>query len=69
MTVLWEHLGMLDNLAYRRKWETKLAWYQANGITPMGDVVGPRGVLMTTDDTDGVDSEEWSKLARSVLLG
>jgi hypothetical protein len=69
MTVLWEHLGMLDNLRYRRKWETKLAWYQANGITPMGDAVGPRGVLITTDDREGVNSEEWVKLARSVLLG
>jgi len=68
MTVLWEHLGMLDKLTYRRKWETKLAWYQANGVTAVGDAIGPRGVLMTTDDRDGVDSEEWAHFARSVLL-
>lgn len=30
-TWYWEHLGMLDRPAYRRRWEAKKAWYEANG--------------------------------------
>jgi len=66
MTVLWEHLGMLDNLKYRRKWEIKRAWYEANGVAPVGQSA-KRATLMTTEDAEGVDSEEWEALARSVL--
>lgn len=27
-TYFWEHLGMLDHNDYRRRWETKKAWYE-----------------------------------------
>lgn len=65
-TVIWEHLGMLDNPKYRRKWEIKRAWYEANGVAPVGEP-STRATLMTTEDTAGVDSEEWESLARSVF--
>lgn len=66
MTVLWEHLGMLDNLKYRRKWEIKRAWYEVNGVAAVGEPA-TRATLMTTEDTEGVDSAEWEALARTVL--
>lgn len=36
ITVYWEHLGMLSNPAYVRRWEKKLAWYKAMGMEPNG---------------------------------
>lgn len=69
MTVLWEHLGMLDQPRYRRTWETKLAWYRGNGVAPASDIPGPRGALVITEDREGVQSDQWKDLARSVLLG
>jgi AAA domain/UvrD-like helicase C-terminal domain len=66
LTVLWEHLGMLDNLKYRRKWEIKRAWYETNGVAAVGEPA-TRATLLATEDTEGVDSEEWEALARSVL--
>lgn len=66
MTVLWEHLGLLDNAQYRRKWELKRAWYEANGVLPAGAATA-RATLLTTEDTGGVDSEEWADTARSLL--
>jgi hypothetical protein len=50
--IIWEHLGMLDRPDYRRSWERKLAWYEANGWV--------EGVnLFTTAEVDGrLDSTE-----------
>lgn len=66
VTVLWEHLGMLDNVNYRRKWEIKRTWYRVNGVVPV-DEPAARATLMATDDSEGVDSAEWEALARSVF--
>lgn len=30
--IVWEHLGMLHREDYRRGWEWKLRWYEANGF-------------------------------------
>jgi hypothetical protein len=66
MTVLWEHLGLLDDVQYRRKWELKRAWYEANGVLPAGAATA-RATLLTTEDTSGVDSEGWAEAARSLF--
>lgn len=66
MTFLWEHLGMLNDPKYRRNWEAKRAWYEENGIASVVERA-TRATLITTDDTEGVDSEEWAELARTVL--
>lgn len=63
--VYWEHLGMLDDPDYAADWERKRAWYSVYGITEEG---GPRGVLLTTDDRDGVDIRKWEERAASVLF-
>ena len=47
-TYYWEHLGMLDNAFYRRRWNQKLSWYVAVGISPIENGGGPRGTLITT---------------------
>ena len=30
-TYYWEHLGMLSNASYKRKWQAKLVWYASHG--------------------------------------
>lgn len=46
----WEHLGMLQRPSYRRKWETKLAWYRNNGVKPDDEGGGQDGTLVITKD-------------------
>jgi hypothetical protein len=54
-TWLWEHLGMLGDAEYERKWNLKLAWYRENGIDLVERGGGPNGTLITTSETDGID--------------
>lgn len=69
-TVLWEHLGMLHRSSYRRKWESKLAWYRANGVLPDEEVGGPNGTLVTTrDGADGSISSADIEAIIDRLLG
>lgn len=50
----WEHLGMLGDPDYRRRWDGKLAEYRDSGILPHEEGGGPNGTLLTTrDDPDG----------------
>lgn len=51
----WEHLGMLGDAEYDRKWTAKLAWYRSNGILPDEEGGGPNGMLLTTTETEGID--------------
>jgi len=57
ITIYWEHLGMLSDPAYARRWERKIAWYEAQGILPPSTsrpAGGPGGVLLETrDDANG----------------
>ncbi|MET8028081.1 ATP-dependent RecD-like DNA helicase [Streptomyces avermitilis] len=62
--IYWEHLGMLDNPEYARKWEQKKAWYAEHGILPGG---GPQGVLLVTDDLHGVKEDEWEAELKKLL--
>ena len=45
--VVWEHLGMMKREDYRKGWEWKLQWYQANGFT-LG-----RNLFISVDDARG----------------
>jgi hypothetical protein len=69
--IYWEHLGMLERSDYRRSWETKLAWYRANGILPVEEGGGPKGILVTTTEssTNGFDSTTVHKIIREHLNG
>jgi hypothetical protein len=59
--ILWEHLGMLGREDYRKGWEWKRAWYEANGF-----VLGK--TLFTTEDDDrgGLDSSLVRETATAV---
>lgn len=68
-TFYWEHLGLLHREDYRRSWESKLAWYRANGVSLYQDGGGPAGTLIVTRDTSegGLDSGSLKKLIREVF--
>lgn len=59
--ILWEHLGMMTRDDYRRDWERKRAWYEANGF-----VTGEN--LFTTEDDEqgGLDSRAVKKVAEKI---
>ncbi|MGI8700375.1 MAG: AAA family ATPase [Nocardioidaceae bacterium] len=60
--VLWEHLGLMDDLDYARKWALKKDWYAANGFLSHPQR-GENGTLICTNDTGGVDVPVWRQLA------
>jgi hypothetical protein len=53
---LIEHLGMLDEPAYRRRWQAKLEWYRAQGVLLSNEGVGKRATLVTTAEGAGIDA-------------
>lgn len=57
----WEHLGMLSNPEYKRRWENKLQWYNENGIKEDG---GEKGTLIITTDDErgGISSQEIDRI-------
>jgi len=65
-TVLIEHLGMLADPGYKRAWEKKLAWYEANGVTEAG---GARArLVITRDGLDGsIDAAGIKQLLEGVF--
>lgn len=70
-TYYWEHLGMLNNSSYKRKWEEKKAWYASNGIHQRGTGEGkdPNGTLIVTvDGKDGsISSADIEQLVDEVF--
>jgi hypothetical protein len=74
--VYWEHLGLMNQPSYARRWEEKLQSYAANGILPGldadGQVIpgaqgGPNGILVWTDDAAGVNKPAWTAMAEAIL--
>jgi hypothetical protein len=51
--VLWEHLGMMQLEDYRRGWEWKRQWYEANGFA-----LGENLFTSVDDERGGLDSAE-----------
>lgn len=66
----WEHCGMLHVSGYRRRWEEKLAWYKANGISPYEEGGGENGTLIITRESaqGGISSQEIEQIIRKVIL-
>jgi exodeoxyribonuclease V alpha subunit len=61
-TWYWEHLGMLSNARYRRDWEEKKAWYQANGYLER--------VITSEDGPDGsIHADTIEKIAKQRIFG
>ena len=65
----WEHLGMLSDVAYRRRWEGKVKWMRDHGIFPREEGGGPNGSLFVTQDSPngGIDSEAVSRLIEELI--
>ena len=58
----WEHLGMLDQTTYRRRWDKKLAWYKKNKFHER--------LIISKDGSGGsIDEIEIFKLAKEKILG
>jgi ATP-dependent exoDNAse (exonuclease V) alpha subunit len=70
-TVFWEHLGLLHDRAYRKRWERKLAGYRSLGVLPWEQGGGEKGMLVTTRDDPGggFDSQALAKLIKDVFGG
>jgi hypothetical protein len=51
VTYYWEHLGMLADPAYRRRWEGKQAWYATQGVSTSSGSAGT--LIVTQDDVRG----------------
>ena len=66
MTWFWEHLGMLGEAEYDRKWGLKLGWYRDNGIILDEKGGGPNGRLITSTETEGIDHEQITRLIRKM---
>jgi ankyrin repeat protein len=60
-TVVWEHLGMLDQERYRRNWDKKRLWYTLNGLDHSN--------LYVTEDnqSSGINSHEIAAVADRIL--
>ena len=65
----WEHLGMLSDGGYRRRWEEKVEWLKDHGILPREEGGGPMGSLIVTQDSanGGIDSETVSRLIEELF--
>lgn len=70
ITYYWEHLGLLNSLSYRERWERKLAWYHQQGILPVEQGGGPAGTLITTRDDEhgGIRSDEIERIFNEVRI-
>ena len=68
---VWEHLGMLGDRSYKRRWSEKEQWYRDNGIVPHEEGGGPNGTLVVTSDDPrgGIDSSFIDRLIEEVLNG
>ena len=68
-THYWEHLGMLSDESYRKRWHQKLEWLKEHGILPREDGGGTRGTLVTTEDSanGGIDSEAVMRLVEELF--
>ena len=59
--IIWEHLGMLNRDDYRRGWEWKRAWYEANGFK-----LGENLFTTQEDERGGLDSNKIAETAERI---
>ena len=65
----WEHLGMLGDQGYKRRWDEKEQWYRDHGILPHDAGGGPNGTLIVTrdDPKGGINSLDINRLIQEVF--
>lgn len=60
----WEHLGMLQNSDYAKKWKVKKQQYAENGI------VEGKNLITSRDELDGsIDSQEINQFIKEYIIG
>ena len=66
---IWEHLGMLGDRSYERRWSEKEQWYRDKGILPHEEGGGRNGTLVVTrdDPRGGIDSSFINRLIEDVI--
>ena len=71
ITYYWEHLGMLDDPAYRSRWERKRNEYLQEDIVLFApDLDADRILIETSDDSGGgLDAQRIAELIRSAFEG
>ncbi len=69
ITVYWEHLGMLSDPTYAKRWEKKLAWYKAMGLEANGpeNCKGERLVTSQNRLDGAIDSAQIRQQVRAVF--
>ncbi|MBE0702510.1 MAG: ATP-binding domain-containing protein, partial [Afipia sp.] len=65
--VFLEHLGLLSEPAYRRRWLAKLDWFRSQGVLPEDEGEGDEGILVTTTEENGIDSAGIEQKLRALL--
>jgi ATP-dependent exoDNAse (exonuclease V) alpha subunit len=67
--IYWEHLGMMRNPSYKRRWKEKLTWYLKQGILPWEEDGESSSILLVTQDDErgGIDVERIEELIDEVL--
>ncbi len=63
-TFYWEHLGLLHNPEYRKRWEKKKAAYIAAGVHPIDDEGVGSLIITRDDDGGGIDAKAIAELIR-----
>ena len=63
-TIYWEHLGLIGDAEYRKRWERKLAWYRKQKILQPEEPGERMATLLVTQDDPkgGIDSAAISAL-------
>jgi hypothetical protein len=69
ITVFWEHLGMLSDPTYARRWQEKLVWYKSMDLVPNGAENDKGERLVTSQNRlDGaIDSAQIRQQVREVF--
>lgn len=69
MQYYWEHLGLLANPEYKRRWEKKMSWYREQGIVPYDEGGGEDGTLIVSNDDEkgGIKVNEIERLLDDLI--
>ncbi|WP_440065596.1 AAA family ATPase [Streptosporangium sp. OZ121] len=63
----WEHLEMFGKRVDHAWWEERKRWYGQGGVLLPEEGDGTNGILLRTDDKDGVNEPAWAELARQAI--
>jgi len=65
----WEHLGLLSQPSYRKRWKRKLEWYKSQGVSQIEESRDEAKVLITTmdDSAGGIDSTTIKNRVNTIL--